>query len=62
MNKIDTVAILGAGVIGASWSALFLATGFKVRIYDPADSDGIKLRACIVGFLRSRKSLESQPD
>jgi hypothetical protein len=47
MSKINTVAILGAGVIGASWSALFLAAGFRVRVYDPADSDGAKLRACI---------------
>ena len=47
MSQIDTVAILGAGVIGASWSALFLAAGFKVRVYDPADSDGAKLSAYI---------------
>lgn len=47
MSKIDTVAILGAGVIGASWSALFLAAGFRLRVYDPADTDGVKLRAYI---------------
>jgi len=47
LSKLDTVAILGTGVIGASWSALFLAAGFRVRVYDPADSDGAKLRACI---------------
>ena len=47
MNRIETVAILGAGVIGASWSALFLAAGLRLRIYDPADSDGAKLRAYI---------------
>ena len=47
MSKIDTVAILGAGVIGASWSALFLAAGYKLRIYDPADTDGAKLNAYI---------------
>lgn len=47
MHKIETVAILGAGVIGASWSALFLAAGFRVRVYDPADSEGDKLRAYI---------------
>ena len=47
MTRIKTVAILGAGVIGASWSALFLAAGFRLRIYDPADSDGSKLRAYI---------------
>ncbi len=33
-NRIDTVAVLGAGVIGASWSALFLAAGLRVKVYD----------------------------
>lgn len=30
-----TVAVIGAGTIGASWAALFLAAGCDVRIYDP---------------------------
>ena len=29
-------AILGAGVIGASWAALFLASGRSVAVYDPS--------------------------
>ena len=33
-KNIDTVAVLGAGVIGASWTALFLAAGLKVRVFD----------------------------
>lgn len=36
-NAFHTVAVLGAGVIGASWSALFLAAGLKVRVYDPME-------------------------
>ena len=40
MTKFDTVAALGAGVIGASWTALFLAAGMRVRVYDPADPEG----------------------
>ncbi|MGI9316380.1 MAG: 3-hydroxyacyl-CoA dehydrogenase NAD-binding domain-containing protein [bacterium] len=36
MSDIEEVAILGAGVIGASWSALFLAAGLRVNIYDPS--------------------------
>lgn len=47
MTQIKTVAVLGAGVIGASWSALFLAAGLRVRVYDPADADGTKLRQYI---------------
>jgi carnitine 3-dehydrogenase len=30
------VAVIGAGTIGASWAAIFLARGFEVRVYDPA--------------------------
>jgi len=30
----QTVAVLGAGVIGASWASLFLASGYHVQIYD----------------------------
>lgn len=47
MTNITTTAVLGAGVIGASWTSLFLAAGLRVRIYDPAESDGEKLRAYI---------------
>ena len=35
MESINKVAVLGAGVIGASWSALFLAAGHEVAVYDP---------------------------
>ena len=38
MTKRDQVAVLGAGVIGASWTALFLASGLKVNVFDPADN------------------------
>lgn len=36
MQDIKQVAVLGAGVIGASWTALFLARGLSVAVYDPA--------------------------
>ncbi|QTD93292.1 3-hydroxyacyl-CoA dehydrogenase NAD-binding domain-containing protein [Burkholderia anthina] len=35
-HGIDVVGILGAGTIGASWAALFLASGLEVDVYDPA--------------------------
>lgn len=34
----NVVAILGAGTIGASWAALFLAAGLEVDVYDPSDN------------------------
>src|ERR1700733_6685019 len=30
------VAVIGAGTIGASWAAIFLARGLEVAAYDPA--------------------------
>lgn len=36
MTNVEQVAVLGAGVIGASWTALFLANGLRVDVYDPA--------------------------
>ena len=36
MSDIQNTAILGAGLIGASWAALFLAAGRKVAVFDPA--------------------------
>ena len=38
MSEIKHVAVLGAGVIGASWTSLFLAAGLKVNVYDPVDN------------------------
>ena len=35
MSDFSHTAVLGAGVIGASWTALFLASGRQVSIYDP---------------------------
>jgi len=37
MDKVSTVGIIGAGTIGSSWAAYFLAQGLKVRCWDPID-------------------------
>ena len=44
---IRTVAVIGTGTIGASWSALFLAHGFDVVASDPAPDGEAKLRAFV---------------
>ena len=45
MNRpIKRVAIIGTGVIGASWAALFLAKGLKVAGTDPAPGAETALR------------------
>jgi carnitine 3-dehydrogenase len=41
---VRRVAVLGAGTIGTSWTALFLAAGLKVSIYDPAEGTEARVR------------------
>src|SRR5213080_2515076 len=44
-NKpIRRIAIVGAGVIGASWAAEYLARGFDVVVTDPAPNAEVNLR------------------
>jgi 3-hydroxyacyl-CoA dehydrogenase len=43
-NTIRRIAIVGTGVIGASWAALFLAKGFDVVATDPAPDAEHNLR------------------
>lgn len=38
MNNIERVGILGAGVIGSSWTALFLAAGYEVDVFEPTEN------------------------
>jgi carnitine 3-dehydrogenase len=41
------VAVIGAGTIGASWAAIFLARGLEVAAYDPAENGESFLRKFI---------------
>ena len=41
------VAVVGTGVIGAGWAALFLAHGYDVRAHDPAPGAEARLRAAV---------------
>ncbi|MBZ8119525.1 3-hydroxyacyl-CoA dehydrogenase [Roseovarius sp. LXJ103] len=45
--EVTHTAILGAGVIGASWAALFLASGRSVSVYDPSPGAEAAARAYI---------------
>ncbi|MFK7939980.1 MAG: 3-hydroxyacyl-CoA dehydrogenase NAD-binding domain-containing protein [Roseovarius sp.] len=47
MPQIERTAILGAGVIGASWAALFLASGRSVTVFDPDENAERTVRAYI---------------
>ncbi|WP_075222967.1 3-hydroxyacyl-CoA dehydrogenase NAD-binding domain-containing protein [Acuticoccus yangtzensis] len=46
-RRVETVAVIGTGVIGASWASNFLAAGLTVRATDPADGAENRLRAAI---------------
>ena len=43
-KPIRRIAIIGTGVIGASWTALFLAKGLRVVATDVAPNAEIALR------------------
>jgi 3-hydroxyacyl-CoA dehydrogenase len=43
-KPIRRIAIVGTGVIGASWAALYLARGFDVVATDPAPNAAANLR------------------
>ena len=35
MRDIEKVAVVGCGLIGMSWTSLFLAQGYKVQVIEP---------------------------
>src|ERR1700692_1809556 len=46
-REIKNIAIVGTGVIGASWAALYLARGLNVVATDPAPNAEANLRKFI---------------
>jgi len=46
-DRINTVAVIGTGLIGGGWAALFLARGLSVRVADPAQDAEARLRTHI---------------
>ncbi|OXJ02596.1 MULTISPECIES: 3-hydroxyacyl-CoA dehydrogenase NAD-binding domain-containing protein [Burkholderia] len=51
---IRRIAIVGAGVIGASWAAFYLTQGFDVVATDPAPHADTRLRDALAAFLGDR--------
>lgn len=47
MQEINKAAMLGAGVIGASWTALFLARGIPVAVHDPAPDARFRVQSYV---------------
>ncbi|MDS9471352.1 L-carnitine dehydrogenase [Sporosarcina pasteurii] len=47
MNKIEQLAVIGTGVIGNGWIARFLAMGYDVVAFDPAEGAAERTRLAI---------------
>lgn len=52
-----TIAVVGTGVIGASWAAYYLARGFTVVAADPADGAEQRLRTWVDQFWPALEAL-----
>ena len=56
-NKINNVACIGCGTIGAGWVARFLVNQIKVNIYDPTPYAETRLEIVIKNTKRAYKNL-----
>ena len=60
-KPIRRIAIVGTGVIGASWAAHYLARGFDVVATDPApERGGQSAQLCRRGVARPRRPSASR--
>jgi len=46
-DKVEKVAVIGAGTIGASWATQFLAKGLEVAVFDPGSKSEPRVRGFI---------------
>jgi len=60
-KSIRRVAIVGTGVIGASWSALYLTKGLQVVATDPAPGAEARLRAFVASAWPALEQLGLSP-
>lgn len=60
-SEFKTVGVVGTGVIGASWTALFLAKGLKVLVSDPAPGAEAKLASNLKSFWPVLEKLGLEP-
>jgi 3-hydroxyacyl-CoA dehydrogenase len=60
-KEVRNVAIVGTGVIGASWAALYLARGLNVIATDPAPNAEANLRRYVDGHGGISRSSDFPP-
>lgn len=58
MDDFNETAVLGAGVIGASWASLFLAAGKRVAVFDPTPEAEASVRAYVERAWPTLEALE----
>ena len=58
-SSIDRVGVIGAGTIGASWAAYFLARGMDVQALDPAPDGEVTLRVFVERAWPSLEGLDA---
>ena len=46
-HEVETIAVIGAGTIGASWAAYFLSRGINVRVWDPDPHTESRVRGLV---------------
>src|SRR6202034_4450556 len=61
-TQIQNIAIVGTGVIGASWAALYLARGLNVVATDPGPNAEANLRRYIDAAWKDLTSLGISPN
>jgi ketoreductase RED1 len=57
LARYSDVAVIGAGLIGLSWAALFLVNGLRVRVYDPRPDLEAAVRGALDAALPSLQQL-----
>jgi len=53
MRQISTVAIVGRGIIGASWALVFARAGLRVRMWSREESDGGATSERVAALIRA---------
>ncbi len=60
-SEVSRVAIVGAGTVGASWAAHFLARGMDVQVFDPGPGSDERVRRVVDGAWPALDRLGLQP-
>lgn len=61
-NRSDTVAVIGCGLIGASWAALTCGHGLSVRVFDPSPARRAELPKIVTRLRQQLQELRPDAD